>query len=336
MRSVQRQRECEEELKLFREWKTAKAKRKQDAALFELWQRCRPATAKALKHLAAKLSAKRKEHITVSLWLHMHGMDYDDAHAEVFPAILEAAKRFDPRRGNKFSTYAYPFILGRIYRAINSNDALKHSQYEANEHVLSQGEGTWKRANGKRVPIVGGSETPGWKYDMWRCLELDPHNGGAGQYSDRGKFLRSLSIGELNRIRDWLEANKERTIEAYSLGRWSGLSFAVGFEAWAKQLPPDVRHADSFKDKLKDGLPLQGVAIRSDGKKWDLDTPIRAMLLEQQGKPKRRIAELLGTPWSTYKDLRKRMDEQGFSAERFTPDDLEAIARGNQGRKPES
>jgi hypothetical protein len=68
----------------------------------------------------------------------------------------------------------------------------------------------------------------------------------------------------------------------------------------------------------------------------ELDAPIRAALLEQQGKRKRRTAELLGMPWSTYKDLRKRMDKQSFSLECFTPHDLEAIARGNQGRKPNS
>ena len=102
-----------------------------------------------------------------------------------------------------------------------------------------------------------------------------------------------------------------------------------------EQLPQDVRHADLFAGKPKDGLPMQGVAIRTDGKSWDLDAPIRAKFLEQQGKRKRQTAELLGIPWSTYKDMRKRMDKHSFSLEHFTPHDLEAIARGNQGRKPE-
>jgi hypothetical protein len=145
----------------------------------------------------------------------MHGMTFEDVHAEAFPAVLEAAKRFDHRRSNKFSTYAYPFILGRIYRAVKRNDALNHSQYELDERTLPQGAGTWKMAGRQRISIPGGSKTPVWTFDRWRLLELNPRNNGRDKYSDQGKFLRSLGVDTLNEIREWLEENKERAIAVW-------------------------------------------------------------------------------------------------------------------------
>jgi len=66
-----------------------------------------PATVAALRRLAERLSAKRNEYITVPAWLSMHGLSFDDAHAEAFPAVLQAAKGFKPEQGTKFSTYAH-------------------------------------------------------------------------------------------------------------------------------------------------------------------------------------------------------------------------------------
>lgn len=102
-----------------------------------------------------------------------------------------------------------------------------------------------------------------------------------------------------------------------------------------ERLPPNALRTDPFADKPKDGLtPLQGVAIRADGKTWDLDLPIRAEVLDldKQGKRKRQTARQLGMKWSTYRDLRQRMEKQDFSLDRFTTEELDAIARGNQGR----
>jgi hypothetical protein len=100
MQSIQPDREREEELRLYLEWKTAKTGRRQEAALFGLWQACRLATKAVVKRLAERLGSKKNKHITVPAWLRMHGLTLDEAHAEAFPAVYQAAKRFKPKKGN--------------------------------------------------------------------------------------------------------------------------------------------------------------------------------------------------------------------------------------------
>ena len=59
MQSVQPGREREEELRLYLEWKNAKTRRRQEAALLGLWQACWQATKAVVKRLAEWLGSKR-------------------------------------------------------------------------------------------------------------------------------------------------------------------------------------------------------------------------------------------------------------------------------------
>ncbi len=108
---------------------------------------------------------------------------------------------------------------------------------------------------------------------LWDLFELEPHNGGQGKYSDRGKVLSRLYAKALCKLRDWLEENEEQAVERYMYNRWLALRTHVGAAAWLKQLPPDTQIIAS---RQEDGLPLQGVAVRTDGKKWDLNIPVGA------------------------------------------------------------
>lgn len=49
-------------------------------------------------------------------------MDYDDLFQEGCIGLMNAAKRYNPGRGVKFSTYAYEVINGTILRAIDIQD----------------------------------------------------------------------------------------------------------------------------------------------------------------------------------------------------------------------
>jgi len=279
----------------------------------------------------------------------MHRITNEDAQQLTVLAVMEAGEKFDPDRAegnNRFTTYVYSFIIGKLYAAASAQDAMNHldssdlDESACPERAYVQGTATWKKVGGKRQPVPGGFEVPNQEertdVRLRFLFGLDTTDGGFGKVHSLGAFLNSLDTEALVRLRDWLDENQERATQLYGHHRWHTVRFLVSCSAWVERLPQDVRYADAFVHKPKDGLPMQGVAIRTDGKKWNLDAPIRAALLEQQGKRKRRTAELLGMPWSTYKDLRKRMDKQSFSLERFTPHDLEAIARGNQGRKPNS
>ncbi len=303
----------EKALRAWWRWYRAKRKRDRDAAIFDLWSLCEPEVWHAAAELAKKLGEATKRHITVLEWLVRHGLDEDDIRYAAFPAVAKAAKGYDPHAGASFQTYAYSFILGELRSSIVTRDALNLS--------------------GELPEVAESEETIEGQLDMWSLFELDSHNGGLGKYSDRGALLESLDADTLTQIRNWLEENKERAIEAYGFGEWSRLALAAGFGALAKQLPPSLCHASPFADKPKDGLPLQAVAIRADGKTWNLALPIRAEILRRQGLSGRAIAELLGLPWSTYRELRTRIDKRDFSLDRFTVDDLDVVARGNQGRK---
>lgn len=82
----------------------------------------------------------------------------------------------------------------------------------------------------------------------------------------------------------------------------------------------------------------QAVAIREDsGKRWDLAKVAEAARLRRAGLSERRIAARLGMARSTYQDMRDRMDAVGFSVERFTVEDLAAVAVGRKpGPRPSS
>lgn len=93
MGSVQRDREREEELKLYLEWKTAKIKRRRDAALLKLCQRSDPALRAALKRLANKYGERHKEDVTPETWLEGHGLTKDDASKLSVLGVMEAGEQ---------------------------------------------------------------------------------------------------------------------------------------------------------------------------------------------------------------------------------------------------
>jgi hypothetical protein len=344
--SSQRDREREEELALFREWKTAKSKRRREAALLKLCERSEAALGNALKHLATKYSDRQDENIAPHEWLKIHGMTRAEVSQIVVLAVVEAGRTFDPERAkgnNRFTTYTRNFIVGKLSSTASVRDPLNHAHAGFNESTFDEYIQTtlaWKKSSEGRQSIPAGFSAIDQEEcadDLLRYLvELPTNDGGFGKVNSLAQCLRTLSVDVLGQLRDWLEENQQHAVELYGRNRLHYLYLLVRFEVWSKQLPPNVRHANLFADKRGDALPLRGVAIRTDGKAWDLTNPIHAMILEQQGKGQRQIAKLLAMPWSTYKDMRRRMKERGLSLSEFTPDDLDATARGEQGKRSKS
>ncbi len=54
--------------------------------------------------------------------------DYDDIFQAGCLGLTRAAKKFNPKFGTKFSSYAVPFILGEIKNFFNSNNKIKLSR----------------------------------------------------------------------------------------------------------------------------------------------------------------------------------------------------------------
>lgn len=56
------------------------------------------------------------------------GQDMDDLFQAGCIGMMEAYKKFDASRGVKFTTFAYPYILGRISEYVRENHAVKLSK----------------------------------------------------------------------------------------------------------------------------------------------------------------------------------------------------------------
>jgi len=119
----------------------------------------------------------------------------------------------------------------------------------------------------------------GWpgKASLWDLFALEKYNGGPGKLSDLGYVLERIEPTTLAKLRDWLDNKKEEAVERNVFNSWQESRTFVGHSAWLKQLPPGM----PLSPETEDGLPIQLTAIRTDGKKWDLNLPIRAELLRR-------------------------------------------------------
>ncbi len=181
----------------------------------------------------------------------------------------------------------------------------------------------------------GAKERLAFEATLWDLFDLDSHNGGIGKYSDRGEVLGRLSPKILGKIRHWLEGNSERAIARHGRPKWIGLRADVWAIGHLKQLPSDMQ---LLTNKRVDGLPLQGVAVRTDGKKWDLMLPVRLALLESQRRffSERNKAEILGITRRKLRGLSERIGRYGFAlGVKTSAHVLEKIVRGeDRGPKP--
>jgi hypothetical protein len=159
-------------------------------------------------------------------------------------------------------------------------------------------------------------------------LALDSDNGEKGRKSDLGEVLERLDSKTLYIISDQLHTDRERLTHDYGYNQWLNLQTHVRFNAWAKQLPPGM----SLSPDTEDGLPIQVVAIRSDGEKWDLNVPIRAELLWRFPRyfSERDYAKLLGMSRRAYRRLRDAIKEESFTLDKFRSDVLDRIVRGKK------
>ena len=176
---------------------------------------------------------------------------------------------------------------------------------------------------------------PDNKASVWDLFALDPENGGHGRKSDLGKVLRQLDSKTLAKLRDWLDERRDRAIEEYGDPAWHALRTRVGLAALLTPLPDKME----LVPDTKDGLPFQIRAVRTDGKTWYLNIPIRAELLRLLPRHfgERGYAKLLGMSRKAYRRLRAAAKREELSLDAFTAEDLYRIVYGKKrgpDRKP--
>jgi hypothetical protein len=98
--------------RVFRLWKAARSERRRNKYLVRLWELCRPEIKRALNDMAAEECSDRQS------WLERRGLDFDEVCNAVFPAVKDAAGRFDAEHssGAHFSTFAMGYIRGEVAR----------------------------------------------------------------------------------------------------------------------------------------------------------------------------------------------------------------------------
>ena len=96
----------------FKRWSTAKNEREREVWLVCLWELCRPEIRRAVKELATA------ENVSMKSWLKRRGLGLDEVSYAAFPAVKDAATRYDPAHasGASFSTFAMKYIKGEVAR----------------------------------------------------------------------------------------------------------------------------------------------------------------------------------------------------------------------------
>jgi hypothetical protein len=92
-------------------WRAARSKREGDRHLVRLWELCRPEIARAVQDVAGRQRSVRA-------WLDRRGLTFEEIANAVFPAVEEAASRYDPghESGASFPTFAMKHIKGEVVR----------------------------------------------------------------------------------------------------------------------------------------------------------------------------------------------------------------------------
>jgi hypothetical protein len=308
-----------EALRAWRRWKSGRFPRDRDRAIVQLWWLCEEEIWAVARELAERLGEALGRHITVPAWRHAQGWTEDDVRQRAFPAIGEAAKGFDLRKGAAFQTYAYYYIKGEFLRAVPKQDGLVVAVQIDEEIAETLSDRDSEAGDGR---------------DVWCLFELDdaPKPGG----SELGRAL-VLDSETLYLLRDWLDENRERASEVYDARQWFQVWTMVGTSAWLTHWQEISSPGLGLGFADSGVLPIKGVAIdTSTGRTVDIIKPLEAHHLKHRagGMSDRTVAGRLGVSKDKVRRWRLRMSEQGFDQSGFTADDLYDIANDKPGPKP--
>jgi hypothetical protein len=100
-------------------WRESESKDERDKHLVRLWELCRHEIKRAVRDVAGGESS-------VGAWLDRRGLTFEEVSNDVFPAIIDAARRYDPghESGASFPTFAMGHIKGAVVRIAKDSPPL--------------------------------------------------------------------------------------------------------------------------------------------------------------------------------------------------------------------
>ncbi len=168
------------------------------------------------------------------------------------------------------------------------------------------------------------------KASLWDLFDVDD-SPRWGRPSDLGEVLSLLDAKTQAKLVDWLDTNVEEAVGRYGERRCHLLYSKVRVGAGIKRLQSTLPFNELLvPEQGNTGLPLAAMAYTRSGRGVDQTVVIRLALLRRERRffSERDLERELGVPRSTLKHMMKRMDEIGFSLEKFTSEDLNYITRG--------
>jgi hypothetical protein len=282
----------------FRLWEASKSPSEGHKHLVRIWELCDPEIKRALKDIAAKEPS-------VQVWLERRGLSFEEVANAVFVAVEEAAHRYDPEHesGASFSTFALKYIKGEVASiAKNSPPLVGYGQPAGELEDRPQDELLLE-------------EEPLDFADTVALVHKHPVSEIVEKFYQATKYPDEHSSKELRRVADLIEV--------------------------------------TFSDELKQDPKLQALrgmlvamSIRAEdyeGRMVEIGTLWHLLFIREyriaQGMPResyspRVLSRVFGRPSDkTLAKWLKECDEQGITAQNWTPEQLARIISSRRGPK---
>ena len=278
----------------FRLWQAAKGKREKDKQLVRLLKLCQPEVKRALKDVATK------EHSDMAHWLKRRGLSYEEISYAVFPAVKAAAHNFDPEHnsGASFSTFAMGHIKGEVAAIAKKSPPVDSSSSgELEELKEDDQESSDYRSIAESVELT-------YKYSVSKIVEM--------VYKET-KDTNEHSSGTLRHLADRIEEDCAEE-----------LAQNVRVQALHSMLvAQSIRAEDHEGQMLLVSTLAHLLAIRQNRK---------ANGMRRESYSPKVLAKVYGRPSDkTLAKWLKACDEQGITAENWTPELLAKIISSKRG-----
>jgi hypothetical protein len=283
----------------FRLWEAAKSPSEGHKHLLRLLELCEPEIKLALNDMAAKERSDRQS------WLRRRDLSLEVISYLVYPAVKDAAHRYDPEHesGASFSTFAMGYIRGEVARIVENSPLLVGYEQPAEELENRPDD----EVHVEEVPLdFADAAAPVHKHTVPEIVE---------KFYQETKYPDEHSSGELRRVANRIEEDFSDELEQDpKLRALHGMVVAQSIRA------EDHEGRMLLVSRLAHLLVIRQYR-KAKGMHRERYSP--KALAREYGRPSdKTLAKWL-----------KACDEQGITAQNWTPEQLARIISSRRGPK---